>query len=215
VVSDIVTEPRRCAFDLVVRDGSTIAISLAVGGLHNVANAAVAASMADLAGFSHDAIVEGLGAFGGVARRYEQRGVVRGVTLIDDYAHLPTEVATTVTAACSSGFSKVIVVFQPHRYTRTQHVGAQFGSSFDGADVVVVTPLYAAGEAAIAGVSSAIVSNAVREDGSVAQVIDVESLEEASEVAAGLATHGSVILTLGAGDSTSLPDLVAAMLEEQ
>ena len=214
VVREVALTQHGAGFTLEAPSGKSTEISLKVGGMHNVANAAVAAAMADLAGWSGETIAAGLSAFGGVTRRFERRGEVAGVSLIDDYAHLPTEVEATVTAAAASGFNQLVVIFQPHRYTRISNVGSQFAGSFAGADVVIVTPIYAAGEDSIAGVSSALVSNAIRADGSVTTVIDVESLDEAADVAAQLAEEGTVVLSLGAGDSTTLPDLIADRLQQ-
>ncbi len=215
VVTNLQLSKHGAAFRLLRPHGAPLDLNLLVGGMHNVANAALAAAMADLAGLSGEAITSGLAAFSGVARRYEFRGEVHGIRMIDDYAHLPSEVAATVSAAAESGFSSLVVIFQPHRYTRMANVGHTFGTSFNGADFVIVTPIYAAGEDPIASVSSEIVSNVVREHGSVAKVIDVGSLAEAAEVAARVAINGSLILTLGAGDSTTLPELLRPLLEQK
>jgi len=215
VVADISLAKHGASFTLSLPEGEQLRIRLNVGGLHNIANASVAAAMAYLAGLSSSAIVAGLAGFAGVSRRYELRGEVGGVTLIDDYAHLPTEVEATVSAAADSGFTKLIVIFQPHRYTRISTVGNDFAMSFAGADVVIVVPLYAAGEDPIAAVSSLVVSHAVRASATVAQVVDVASLDEAADLAAQLATAGSVVLSLGAGDSTTLPDRIAVRLAGQ
>ncbi len=215
VVGEVSLTQQGVSFTFRRREGEVLSLSLSVGGMHNIANAAVAAAMADLAGFSSHAIVQGLAGFVGVARRYELRGEIAGICLIDDYAHLPTEVAATVSAAAASGFQSLIVIFQPHRYTRISNVGKYFADSFIGADAVIVVPLYAAGEDPISGISSLLVSNAIRDHGSVEQVVDASSLAEAADLAVSLATAGSVVLSLGAGDSTTLPDLIAHRLERQ
>ncbi len=201
-------------FSLDLPDGSSADVTLATPGLHNVANASVAAVVANLAGISGDEITSGLGRFTGVPRRYEFRGSVHGVTFVDDYAHLPTEVESTVSAATAGGFDRIVVLFQPHRYTRIANVGIDFAKSFHGADVVIVTDIYPAGEAPIAGVSSRIITEVVTASGTVDRVLGVASLEDAVDAALPFLVSGTLCLTLGAGDSTSLPDRLRVRLEQ-
>ena len=203
------------SFALDLPDGSSADLVVAVAGLHNVANASVAAVVANLAGSSVAEIASGLARFTGVPRRYEFRGSAKGVTFVDDYAHLPTEVASTVTAATSGGFDRIVVIFQPHRFTRIANIGADFARSFEGADAVLVTGIYPAGEAPIAGVTSKIVTDVVTASGTVPQVLGVSTLDEAVEAALPLLQPGTLCLTLGAGDSTTLPDRLLARLEQR
>ena len=124
-------------------------------------NAAGAAALALELGVPFAAIAEALRGFGGVARRFERRGERDGVTFVDDYAHLPGEVAAAIATARQGGWRRVIAVFQPHRYTRTASLWRDFAGAFDGADAVVLTDVYAAGETPIAGVSGRLVVHAV------------------------------------------------------
>ena len=140
------------AFDLLGPDQDLVAhLSVSVPGLHNAKNAAVAAVAALHAGAAPEAAARALARFGGVARRFEFRGELDGVTYVDDYAHLPTEVRAALAAARNGAWARVVAVFQPHRYSRTAEVGADFAGAFDDADVVVLTDVYAAGEAPVPG----------------------------------------------------------------
>ena len=114
------------------------------------------------AGVPFDAAARALARFAGVARRFEFRGAVDGVTFVDDYAHLPSEVRAALAAARNGDWRRVVAVFQPHRYSRTAELGAEFGRAFGDADVVVVTDVYGAGEAPVPGVSGELVADAIR-----------------------------------------------------
>ena len=124
-------------------------------------NAAGASALALELGVPFDAIAAALRGFGGVARRFERRGELDGVTFVDDYAHLPGEVAAAIATARRGGWRRVIAVFQPHRYTRTATLWRDFAGAFDEADAVVLTDVYPAGETPIAGVSGRLVVHAV------------------------------------------------------
>ena len=191
-----------------VRHGGAVVaeIQLAVPGAHNVANAAVAVAAAHLAGAGFDAAERALARFAGVARRFEARGEVDGVRLVDDYAHLPAEVAATIAAARDGHAGRLVVVFQPHRFTRTATLADQFGPAFAGADVVVVTDIYPAGEPVVPGVTGRLVA-----DAAVAAVpgADVHYIGERHELPAAVAAllrPGDLCITMGAGDITTLAD---------
>jgi UDP-N-acetylmuramate--alanine ligase len=127
------------------------------------------------------------------------------VTFVDDYAHLPAEVAATLAAAQSGGFGRVVAVFQPHRFTRTQAVARAFAGAFAGADLVIVTDIYSAGEAPIPGVTGRLVADAARQGRSADSVRYVPTLEEVALVLEGILVPGDLCLTMGAGDLTALP----------
>jgi UDP-N-acetylmuramate--alanine ligase len=146
-----------------------------------------------------------------VARRFEFRGELGGVTYVDDYAHLPTEVAAALAAAGNGSWGRVVAVFQPHRYSRTAEVGEAFGGAFDDADVIVVTDVYGAGEAPVPGVSGRLVADAVRRARPDVEFHYVPSRTDLVAEVGALLRPGDLCLTLGAGDLTSLPDeLIAA-----
>ena len=181
-------------------------IELQVPGRHNALNAlaAVAVGLEFEIAFEH--IAESLEAFRGVGRRFELRGEVAGVRVVDDYGHHPTEIAATLAAAKGLG-GRVLVVFQPHRYTRTQSLREEFGRCFGDADRVWVMDVYAAGEASIPGVSGETVVESARAHGA-AHVRYAPTAAEAVEAALKEARAGDVLLTMGAGDVSKLGEIL-------
>lgn len=180
-------------------------------GRHIARNAAgVTALLAEL-GFDPAAIAHGIGEFSGIRRRFETRGRIRGVTVIDDYAHHPTEVATTVAAARSQHSGRLVAAFQPHRYSRTADLGAELGVALAGADEVVVTDVYAAGEGPLPGVTGEVVADAARAAG--ASVTYVPHRSELAPAVATIVSEGDLLLTLGAGDITGLATELVELLE--
>jgi UDP-N-acetylmuramate--alanine ligase len=197
------------------RQGSTFALhheaelgvlELPVPGRHNALNAAGAAAMALEIGVPFDAVARALRGFGGVARRFQFRGEVDGVTLVDDYAHLPTEVAAALRAAREGEWRRVVAVFQPHRYTRTAALWRDFADAFVDADVIVLTDVYAAGEAPQPGVSGRLLLRAVLDAHPSASVTYLPRHADVVAHTLRLARDGDVVLTLGAGDLTTAPD---------
>jgi UDP-N-acetylmuramate--alanine ligase len=185
-------------------------IELHVPGRHNALNAlaAVAVGLELEIAFAH--IAEALEEFRGVGRRFELRGEAAGVRVFDDYGHHPTEVAATLAAAKGLG-GRVLVVFQPHRYTRTQSLREEFGRCFGDADQVWVMDVYAAGEPPIPGITGKTVVDAARGQGA-EHVHYTPGAAEAVEAAVQEARAGDVILTLGAGDVSKLADTLLAGL---
>jgi UDP-N-acetylmuramate--alanine ligase len=181
-------------------------IELPVPGRHNAVNAAGAAAIALELGAPFDAVTRALGGFAGVARRFQFRGERDGVTYVDDYAHLPSDVDAMIRAAREGGWERVVAVFQPHRYTRTAALWRDFADAFAGADALVLTDVYPAGEQPQPGVSGRLVLRAVL-DAHPEQ--DVTYLPRRADLVAHvprLARPGDVVLTLGAGDLTTAPD---------
>ena len=181
-------------------------VGVPLPGRHNARNAAAAIGAAMLAGASFEGAAAGVSRCAGVGRRSQLRGERDGVTYVDDYAHLPGEVAPTLAAAREGGWSRVVAVFQPHRYSRTEALWAGFSDAFTDADVVVVTEIYAAGEPPRPGVSGRLVADAVRDAHPAARV---EWIPERADVVSFLRRElrpGDLCLTLGAGDLTTLPD---------
>ena len=206
LISEVETGRSSSSFTLGLPSTATVRLRVGAPGLHNVRNAAMAAVTASLAGISASAIVDGLARFAGVPRRFEFRGEVDGIVFVDDYAHLPTEVAATLAAAREGGFERVIAVFQPHRFTRTAAVATAFAESFLQADEVVVTGIYSAGEAPIPGINGELVANAVRSVLGPSRVHYVEERAQVADVVDALLAPGDVCVTMGAGDLTTLPD---------
>jgi UDP-N-acetylmuramate--alanine ligase len=156
------------------------------------------------------AAAAGLVSFGGVRRRFEVKARVGGITVVDDYAHHPTEIAATIAAVRMGRPERVLAVFQPHRYTRTRELADEFGPALAGGDVVIVSDVYAAGEAPIPGVTGRLVAEAAVAAG--AEVRYVPRRPDLAAAVADAALPGDVVLMLGAGDITLVADEVAARL---
>jgi UDP-N-acetylmuramate--alanine ligase len=168
-------------------------------GIHNVRNAAAAAAVALYLNVPAELIREGLGKFAGVGRRFDIKGVVNDITVIDDYGHHPAEIRATLEAARVCKFNRLLVLFQPHRFTRTQHLWDEFCRAFNQADVLVLTDIYAASEPPIPGVTSEALANAIREAGH-KNVSYFRSMQEAIEYLLREARPLDAILTIGAGN---------------
>jgi len=202
--------PGATNFDVSVRGRDLGTFELAVPGLHNVRNAAAALAMAAEIGVGPEAARNALAAFSGVGRRFEMRGARDGVTYVDDYAHLPSEVRATLAAARQGSWERVVAVFQPHRYSRTAALGRDFGDAFEGADLLVVTGIYPAGEEPLPGISGRLVAQAVRASQPGLHVQYAETRPEVVAVVGGLLRPGDLCLTMGAGDLTTLADQLLA-----
>ena len=194
------------SFELSAAGRSLGRFQLGVPGLHNVLNASAAIAMAVEVGAEPDAARAALAAYSGVGRRYELRGQAHGVTYIDDYAHNPGKIRATLAAARNGGWGRVVAVFQPHRYTRTAALIHDFADAFEGADLVVVTGLYPAGEEPLPGVSGRLVADAISASHPVQHVEYAETRTELVAVLERLLRPGDLCLTMGAGDLTTLPD---------
>jgi UDP-N-acetylmuramate--alanine ligase len=188
-------------------------LRLAVPGRHNVMNAAGALATALTLGADPDTAIEALRTFQGVERRFSVRGEENGVVVVDDYAHNPRKVSAAIDAAREAyPDRRIVVLFQPHLYSRTLHLAEQFGSAFNGADVVVVTDVFGAREQPIPGVSGRLVTQAIRASGADVMALSIARLEDAPGFVAGLARPGDVVLTLGAGDVTTAAPRILEML---
>lgn len=189
------------AFTLTTR-GISHRVHLRQPGKHVVMNAAGVLSLLGELGFDLECAVAGLGRFGGVRRRFEVMARIGGVSIVDDYAHHPTEVASTVEAARTMTDGRIWVVFQPHRYTRTAALAPAFGEPLAGADRIVVTDVYGAGEQPQPGVTGRLVAEAVRAGGG-----DVDYVERLADVPAHLAGQlesGDTLILMGAGDVATI-----------
>jgi UDP-N-acetylmuramate--alanine ligase len=168
-------------------------------GIHNVRNAAAAAAVALYLNVPSDLIREGLAKFTGVGRRFDIKGVVADVTVIDDYGHHPAEIRATLEAARGCRFNRLLVLFQPHRFTRTQHLWDDFTKAFNQADILVLTDIYAASEAPIAGITSEALTAAIREAGH-KNVHYFRTMQDGIEFLLKNAKPADAILTIGAGN---------------
>jgi UDP-N-acetylmuramate--alanine ligase len=189
-----------------------VEVTLAVPGAHNARNAAAALSVAQLAGADLDGAIAALGAFAGAARRFERLGTSpSGAEIYDDYAHHPTEVAATLAAARTLGPRRLIAVFQPHLYSRTQAFAREFGVALAGADVVGVLDVYAAREQAgdFPGVSGLMIAEATVDAAPGKPTYWLPERADAARVIGGVLDEGDLVLVMGAGDIDDLGRLLA------
>jgi len=186
---------------LVFREGEHIMdISLSVPGAHNVSNALAVVAVALELEIPHKDIAEGLASFSGVERRFEIKGERNGVQVVDDYGHHPTEIrATLETARNYWKDGRIVVLFQPHRFTRTLYLHSEFGGAFLESDLLFILPIYPAGEQPIEGVSSRLIYDAVKEAGH-KEVHLIAEGEDALAILADVLRPGDLLLTLGAGN---------------
>jgi UDP-N-acetylmuramate--alanine ligase len=201
------------SFEVVAHGRRLGAVVLQVPGAYNAVNAAGALTVGLQIGLPFGELVRGLRQFTGARRRFESKGSAGGVRVFDDYAHHPTKVTALLTAArheASDG--RLVVVFQPHLYSRTQHFAEEFGRALALADVAVVMEVYAAREDPVPGVTGALIADAIPAE--TTQVVYEPSWSSVAEVVAGLVRPGDLVLTLGAGDVTLLgPEILAAIDE--
>ncbi len=185
---------------------------LHVPGAHNVLNATAAIAVGVGLDIRPDDIRAALQSFRGVDRRFHIKGQVRGVTVIDDYAHHPTEIRATLAAARQCGYRRVHVIFQPHRYTRTQALMEEFGSAFGSADSVFVLDIYAASEAPIPGITGEVLARRITATAGKPATY-VTSFQDAAAAVTSAAGPGDMVLTLGAGNVSQLGPQILELLE--
>jgi UDP-N-acetylmuramate--alanine ligase len=210
--ADVTTDADGSSFTLEGRGGRA-EVRLGVPGRHNIANALAAAAASLTAGAGIRQVADGLARYRGVERRFQLRGEARGVTVIDDYAHHPTEVRATLAAARLGRFDRIVAVFQPHRYSRTAVFGDDFGASFADADSVVVTDVYGAGEQPVPGITGKLVADAVCKRLPGRPVAYLPHRDELIAYLAGSLRRGDALVTLGAGDVTSVGEELLQRLE--
>jgi UDP-N-acetylmuramate--alanine ligase len=211
VAAAIRNSERGASFD-VVHDGERLgAIALQVPGRHNILNALAAIASGLALGATVNDMAAGLGSFGGVERRFQRLGEARGIAVIDDYAHHPTEIAATLAAARTTfPGRRIIAAFQPHLYTRTRDFSGEFGAALSAADAVYLTEIYPAREQPIAGVDAGLIERAIGK-GKLAWRGERPVLADAL---AAEAKPGDVIITIGAGDITKTgPELLRRLGE--
>jgi UDP-N-acetylmuramate--alanine ligase len=186
--------------------------TLHVPGVHNILNATAAIAVGIGLDVPADAIRAALDQFRGVDRRFQLRGRAAGVSVIDDYGHHPTEIKATLAAAKLCGYGKVHVIFQPHRYTRTRDLFAEFTTAFADADSLIVLDIYAASEKPIEGITGEVLAHKIAEKGAGANVQYAASFPEAISQACSVAHQGDMILTLGAGSVSQLGPMILQRL---
>jgi len=188
-------------------NGESIDIELAVPGVHNVKNAVCALALMHEFGVSYEDCKRGLASFGGVARRFQFRGQTRGIFFVDDYAHLPSEIEATLNAAKDGGFGKIVSIFQPHRYSRTEAQYKEFAQSLMVSDAVAICDVYSAGEAIRQGVTGNLIVEEMKKLGH-KNVSFVKHMDEVIRFVDENAKAEDIVLTLGAGDVTMYSDVI-------
>jgi UDP-N-acetylmuramate--alanine ligase len=186
-------------------------LRLRVPGRHNMLNALAAVAVGIEVSVPFAKIAAGFTEFGGADRRFQLRGEARGVMVVDDYGHHPTEIAAVIAAARAGLDRRVVVVFQPHRYTRTRDLLTAFGKALGGADEIVLTDVYAAGEAPIAGATAEAVEAEIRKMGKPVRL--VKSLADLPAAVVAIARPNDLVITLGAGSIGSMPDKILEALK--
>ncbi len=214
--AEIMTSPQGASFRVTFPDGREVTAELAVLGHHNALNATGALAVAWLLGCDVTEAAAAVSVFSGVRRRFEDVGEGDGVRVVDDYAHHPTEVRATIAAARGAGHERVWVVFQPHRYSRTQALGSDFGRSFVGADRVVLMEVYGAGETPIPGVSGKTVLDAALAFDPRSRVAYFPHRADVTPFLRREVRRGDLVITMGAGDVTTLgPELARSLAERE
>jgi UDP-N-acetylmuramate--alanine ligase len=186
------------------------ALRLRVPGRHNLLNALAAVAVGLETGVPFARIASALEQFAGAERRFERRGEEHGIMVVDDYGHHPTEIAAVIAAARAGLDRRVVVVFQPHRYSRTRDLLDAFGEALSAADEIVLTDIYPAGEAPIAGITIETVEERVRKSGRPVHL--VKGLDDVPAAVANIAQPNDLVITLGAGSIGTLPDRILAAI---
>ena len=212
--TSISLENRSASFDFCFR-GEKLAskVQLAVPGRHNVINATGALALAHILGLDVKACAPALRAFSGVGRRFEIIGSIDGITVVDDYAHHPTEIRATIEAA-RPGCRRLICIFQPHRYTRTAWFLDEFSRAFSDADLLLLHSVYSAGEVPIPGATSEVLADKIREHSNI-PVFYSDYLFMLEEQVLAICRPGDLIITMGAGDITTLAPGIFSRLQER
>ncbi len=185
---------------------------LHVPGRHNLLNATAAVAIGTELGIPPELIAQGLASFRGVDRRFQHRGSVGGIAIVDDYGHHPTEIRATLAAARECGYRQIHVLFQPHRYTRTRDLMDDFATAFAQADTLELVPIYPASEQPIPGVTSEALAQVIASHGTAVHVS--QSLQQAAEQVAAKAQEGDLLLTLGAGSVSQAANLLLEELQQ-
>ncbi|MGH2679663.1 MAG: UDP-N-acetylmuramate--L-alanine ligase [Actinomycetota bacterium] len=193
-------------------DGAEVDLTLRVDGAHNLVDAAAAVAVSGLVGVPAADAARSLADFGGVRRRFEHRGTARGADFFDDYAHVPTELRVTLAVARARMPGRLIALFQPHRYSRTQALWRELGASLTEADLIVVTDVYGANQDPIPGVTGALVVEGVRRAAPSRSVVYAAHGVEAVSFLAEEVRDGDLVITLGCGDVWMLGDAALARI---
>lgn len=211
MAANISTQGSGIAFDVIHKDENLGRVALNVPGRHNVLNGLAAVVTGLSLGLTVPQMAEGLTKFNGAKRRFQTKGRSNGVWVVDDYAHHPTEIATTLKAARQTQPKRLICAFQPHRYTRTQLLQKEYGSCFAEADLLVLTDVYSAGEDPIPGVDGELLVKEVAEQTG-QKTVYIQDKNEIAAYLKSIAADGDLIMTMGAGDIVKCGEELVKML---
>jgi len=189
---------------LIKYQGEQYLASITLPGEHMASNATAVFAAAVALGIEPGRAADALGSFQGVRRRFEFLGKSEGVSIVDDYGHHPTEIAATLKGAKDLGYKRTVVVFQPHRYSRTQAFEREFGSAFDCADLIILTDVFSGGEAPIPGITGRTVVNSVLEHNPQAQLVWLPRRQSLTSFLSTCLRPGDLLITMGAGDVTGV-----------
>ncbi len=206
---NITCEGKSSEFDVLEENNRLGRLKINIPGVHNIKNALAAVTVARKLGIEFDIISAALAEFTGVYRRFDIKGEVDGVLVVDDYAHHPSEVKATLSAARGGWNRRIVCVFQPHTFTRTKNLYREFGQAFDEADVLVVTDVYPAREKPIEGVTGKLIADAAQQFGH-KNVHYVPAMSSLLGELKGILREGDVLLTLGAGNICNIADRLIA-----
>jgi UDP-N-acetylmuramate--alanine ligase len=209
---DPTTESDGCGYTAYYHGSELGRVQTRIPGMHNIYNSMAALATGHQLGFPVEAAIAGISKFQGVRRRFELVGTHDGVRVLDDYAHHPTEVKAVLDLASSITTDRVVAVFQPHRYTRTSKLASDYGPSFAGADLIVVTDVYGAGEEPEPGVSGRLVADSIMAQYPDKQLHYVASRAELAGAVVPLLRDGDMVITMGAGDITNCAREILDML---
>lgn len=211
MAADIEASSSFTAFDVIHKGENLGRVRLNVPGLHNVLNALACVVTGIVLGMSVSQMAEGLTMFNGAKRRFQTKGRINDIWVVDDYAHHPTEIVTTIKAARQTKPKRLVCAFQPHRYSRTQLLQKEYGSCFAGVDLLVLTDVYSAGEDPIPGVDGELLVNEVkRQTGQ--ETVYIQDKKQIAAYLKSIAQPGDLIMTMGAGDIVKCgEELVEAM----
>lgn len=209
---NIITEAHETTFTVSYKGETLGEVKLLIPGLHNVRNALAAIAVTRALGGSFESAAAGLRNFHGAKRRFETKGKVNGIRIVDDYAHHPTEIASAIAAARQTKPGRLIVAFQPHRYSRTKLLAKEFGTAFQGADILLLSGVYSAGEDPIEGISGwTIYDSVVAQTGM--KPVYVERRADVAGKLAKIVRPGDLVMTMGAGDIVNSGEELLNLLE--
>jgi UDP-N-acetylmuramate--alanine ligase len=210
---DVSFEQNKTHFSLYHADKRLALLTISIPGIHNVKNACAACAVALELGVGIADIEAGLSRFGGVKRRFEIRGVRGGITVIDDYAHHPSEISATLAAARSAGFKRVIAVFQPHLFSRTRDFIDDFALSLSAADEVIVTDIYKSREEPIPGVFASTIVDKIEESGH-GHTRYIDDMKNIPALVRSDLRNGDAVVVMGAGDIGSICESLLAGIND-